>query len=644
MKEQKYRKREIVVDERGVHVLKSGRMLNNRYVIEKVLGEGGFGITYKGVDKLLAVEVAIKEYFPQGFVTRNNVYSEEITITQTKYEELFQKGKERFLSEARILAKFNKEPGIVSVTDFFEENNTAYIVMEYLEGITLKDYIESNGLLSMNDMLGLMSPLMEALDAVHKEGLIHRDISPDNIMLLSNGGIKLMDFGAARTYTEFGQKSLSIMLKHGYAPEEQYRTHGVQGPWTDIYALSATIYKCITGQTPLESLQRVLADTLQSPSQLGVQIQPWQEYALMKGLSVRQQDRYQNVREFCQDLYGDGSNINYQNTSYQNPQANKYTAETVAYNTGNGYNTNNGYDNAGNANTPNNSAYYTPVGNEKGDMTYHGGAPAKSSNNIAVKVLLGLACVLVLGIGLLFWQVLKRDNAQTTASEPPAQEKVQQDNTTQATTATTEATTEETTQQEAVVKTNNLPNVDNVSINTSACLNPSSYNVLTSADKSFSFGYPKYMFNHSESDDTNNSYTLTYEGGSDWLELKVYEEDNPGDPVTNARQLYDKYVSQSYGTYFSKEPKETDSKGMARALVGGVADASRTTGSYIIAANDGKKNYILEFYYPDSNMDNDYDDINYVVDCVYRYCSFGGGSYKPRTYNQFLKDDMGTKK
>lgn len=436
------------------------------------------------------------------------------------------------------------------------------------------------------------------------------------------------------------------MLKHGYAPEEQYRTHGVQGPWTDIYALSATIYKCITGQTPVESLQRVLSDTLQSPSQMGIQIQPWQEYALMKGLSVRQENRYQNMREYCQDLYGDGSNLNYQNL-----QQNKYTSETVAYNNYITGNNNNGYVNTGS--TPNNNTYYTSGGNQKGDMTYHEGAPAKSSNDMAVKILLGLSCVVILGIGMLFWQVLKKNNSQMTASVSTIQEKTQQDDssTTQATAtassteaeATTE-TTEEVIEQQDEIKTNALPNVDNVSINIEACLTPSSYNVLTSADKSFSFGYPKYMFNYSESDDASNSYTLTYEGGDEWLELKVYEEDNPGDPVANARKLYDKYVSQSYATYFSKEPKEVDSTGMARALIGGLADASGTTGSYIIAANDGKKNYILEFYYPDPDINYDYDDINYVVDCVYRYCSFSGGSYKPRSYQQFLKDNMGTKK
>ena len=614
------------MDEKGIHILKYGKILNNRYVIEEVLGEGGFGITYKGIDRLLDVEVAIKEYFPQGFVTRNNVYSQEITITQMKYEDLFYKGKQRFLSEARVLAKFNKEPGIVSVTDFFEENNTAYIVMEYLDGITLKGYMEYNGLLSVNDILELMVPLMKALDVVHKAGLIHRDISPDNIMLLGNGGVKLMDFGAARMYTEYGQKSLSIMLKHGYAPEEQYRTHGVQGPWTDIYALSATIYKCITGITPLESLQRVLADTLQSPSQLGIAIQPWQEYALLKGLSVRQEDRYQNIQEFCMDLYGDGNNINYQKKVYQNPSQNNKTVErTVPYNAG-------GYGNDWNS--------------EK---------KKSKANNTILAIVLGISCVLVVTAGLLFWQILRQNSNRATAStsapstvqstSSTVQKEEEQENKTESQTEDIEEqTTQAKAEVESTMKINTLPNVDNTSINTSACLIPSSYNVLTSADSSFSFGYPKYMFNYSEVDDANNSYLLSYEGSSDWLELHVYEEDNPGDPVKNARKLYDKYISQSYDTYFLKEPKEADDTGMVRGLIGGKADASGNTGSYIIAANDGKKNYILEFYFPDPDLDNDYDDINYVVDCIYRYCSFSGGTYKPRTYQQFLKDDMGTKK
>lgn len=237
------------MEERDYHSLQKGTKLNGRYIIEDVLGEGGFGITYAGRDELLGVKVAVKEYYPQGIVVRNNSVDDVVTVTYAKQKDVFNKGKTKFLEEARVIAKFNDQEGIVNVTDFFEANNTAYIVMEYLDGITLKEYIAENGVLSPEDILELMAPVLESLDEVHKQGLIHRDISPDNIMLLKNGKVKLMDFGAARDYTDFGEKSLSIVLKPGYAPEEQYRSRGIQGPWTDIYALSATIYKCITGIT-----------------------------------------------------------------------------------------------------------------------------------------------------------------------------------------------------------------------------------------------------------------------------------------------------------------------------------------------------------------------------------------------------------
>lgn len=294
------------MEERDYHLLREGRRLNNRYIIRKVLGEGGFGITYFGRDTLLDVNVAIKEFFPQGVATRNNSVNDMVTVSYAGQKENFQRGKMKFLEEAKIVARFKYQPGIVDVTDYFEANNTAYIVMEYLDGITLKQYIRLNGPISAEDIREMSVSIMEALDEIHKHGLIHRDISPDNIMLLPNGGVKLMDFGAARDYTGFGEKSLSIVLKPGYAPEEQYRSRGVQGPWTDIYALSATLYKAITGVTPEEAMQRVIDDTMRKPSELGVRIPASMEYAIMKGLSVFQKDRYQNLGDFCQDLYGDG--------------------------------------------------------------------------------------------------------------------------------------------------------------------------------------------------------------------------------------------------------------------------------------------------------------------------------------------------
>jgi Serine/threonine protein kinase len=293
------------MEERDYHSLPKGTKLNGRYIIEDVLGEGGFGITYAGRDELLGVKVAVKEYYPQGIVVRNNSVDDVVTVTYAKQKDVFNKGKTKFLEEARVIAKFNDQEGIVNVTDFFEANNTAYIVMEYLDGITLKEYIAENGVLSPEDILELMAPVLESLDEVHKQGLIHRDISPDNIMLLKNGKVKLMDFGAARDYTDFGEKSLSIVLKPGYAPEEQYRSRGIQGPWTDIYALSATIYKCITGITPEESMQRVIEDSLEKPSKYCKDIPKGMENAIMKGMSALQKNRYQNLKEFCEALYSD---------------------------------------------------------------------------------------------------------------------------------------------------------------------------------------------------------------------------------------------------------------------------------------------------------------------------------------------------
>ena len=202
------------------------------------------------------------------------------------------------------MAMFSKDKGIVKALDFFEINNTAYIVMEYLEGVTLKQYLRENKRIAAEDLVELLVPLIEALDEIHSQGLIHRDISPDNIMVLPDGRIKLMDFGAARDYTEFGEKSLSIVLKPGYAPPEQYQTHGVQGPWTDIYALCATMYKCITGENPPDAIERVMDDHLKKISAFGIPVLPQIEEAIIKGMSVAAKDRYQNVGDFCEDLYG----------------------------------------------------------------------------------------------------------------------------------------------------------------------------------------------------------------------------------------------------------------------------------------------------------------------------------------------------
>ena len=299
-----FKRKKVESMEENLHCLRKGTRLIGRYIIESVLGQGGFGITYLGIDELHEKKVAIKEFFPQGIVTRNIEYQDTVTVTFVGEKENYEKGKERFLKEARTMAKFSKDKGIVKALDFFEINNTAYIVMEYLEGVTLKQYLAENKRIDAEDLVELLVPLIEALDEIHSQGLIHRDISPDNIMVLPDGRIKLMDFGAARDYTEFGEKSLSIVLKPGYAPPEQYQTHGVQGPWTDIYALCATMYKCITGENPPDAIERVMDDHLKKISAFGIPVLPQIEEAIIKGMSVAANDRYQNVGDFCEDLYG----------------------------------------------------------------------------------------------------------------------------------------------------------------------------------------------------------------------------------------------------------------------------------------------------------------------------------------------------
>lgn len=288
--------------EKNSYSLQRNTGLIGRYVIQKVLGKGGFGITYLGIDKLYGNKVAIKEYYPQKIAMRKAQYEDVVTVTSIEEKNNYNKGKKRFLDEAQVMARFNKNEGIVKILDFFEANNTAYIVMEYLEGITLKQYLGKYGVIQFRNLIEMMLPLLEALIEIHSQGLIHRDISPDNIMVQHNSKLKLMDFGAARDYTESGNKSLTVILKPGYAPPEQYQTHGVQGPWTDIYALCATIYKCLTGITPPDAIARVMDDKFKEPDQLDGKLSPDIKKILWKGMNIFPEERYQDIVEFGEDV------------------------------------------------------------------------------------------------------------------------------------------------------------------------------------------------------------------------------------------------------------------------------------------------------------------------------------------------------
>ena len=275
----------------------------NRYLIGRALGEGGFGITYLGWDLQQGIKVAVKEYFPSGYVTRV-AGSNQVIINSKQNQAASNRGLKRFVEEARALAKIKNLSGVVNVRDFFSANGTAYIVMEFLDGVSLKKYLQRRGgKLGVDEILTIMRPVMESLTQVHKTGLIHRDISPDNIIITKSNEVKLIDFGAAK-YSNPDGRSVSIVLKQGFAPPEQYDTHGEQGPWTDVYALGVTVYYAITGTLPPESIRIMMGkETVKRPSELGIAIDPGVENALMKSLAVDKKKRYEDVQHMMNGLY-----------------------------------------------------------------------------------------------------------------------------------------------------------------------------------------------------------------------------------------------------------------------------------------------------------------------------------------------------
>ena len=278
--------------------IKPGSLLHDRYTVGRAIGFGGFGITYIAWDNKLMQKVAIKEYMPSEYATR---VPGNLTVTiydGERYTE-FMTGLQKFLDEAQRLAKFQNVPGIVRILDCFSENLTAYIVMEYLDGMTLKQYLaEHGGKLPYEEAVEFILPVLAALQAVHKEGIIHRDISPDNIFIPEDGEVKLLDFGAARYASTGYSKSLSVILKPGYAPAEQYLSHGEQGPWSDVYATAATLYRMITGVVPEEALERKEKDTLKPPSALGAKLPKNAEKAILNALNVRVENRTASAEEF----------------------------------------------------------------------------------------------------------------------------------------------------------------------------------------------------------------------------------------------------------------------------------------------------------------------------------------------------------
>ena len=247
--------------------LKPGTILEGKYLVGEMLGQGGFGITYIGFDLLLEQKVAIKEYYPMstGMVSREG-HSTVVWSSAMMGKTGTQKGFDSFLKEARKMAKLGGIPGVVGVKSVFIQNETAYIVMDFIEGETLLKKLQKNGPMDFDSCVKLMTPIMQALAEVHEHGIIHRDISPDNIMVRPDGKLILLDLGAAKDLDIQGNdgsvQSSQMVAKHGFSPIEQYSKSGKVGPWTDIYAMAATIYYCCTGILPPPATDRTIDDTL----------------------------------------------------------------------------------------------------------------------------------------------------------------------------------------------------------------------------------------------------------------------------------------------------------------------------------------------------------------------------------------------
>lgn len=289
--------------------LTPGTILNDRYIIGRVLGCGGFGVTYIAWDGFLQMKVAVKEFLPNELSSRATG-QERLSVYDGDKQKRFEEGLKKFGEEAKKLAKFNSIPGVVQVFDTFEANNTAYLIMEFLDGETVASMLEREGALPVDKTIEMILPVLEALTEVHKAGVIHRDISPDNLFVTKSGDVKLIDFGSARFAATDNNMTMTVIIKNGFSPAEQYNGHAKQGAYTDVYSIAATMYKMMTGTVPPDAFERHVLlqkkgkDNITPISKLNKEITPDQETAIMNALNVRVEDRTPDVKTFIEELTG----------------------------------------------------------------------------------------------------------------------------------------------------------------------------------------------------------------------------------------------------------------------------------------------------------------------------------------------------
>lgn len=279
--------------------LPPGTSLSERYVLGKVIGSGGFGITYLAYDAIDEKKIAVKEYYPKGVALRSpDGYTIEPITSLHKPD--FQKGMNSFVNESEILSRLNGNTNVINVYDTFEQNGTAYYAMEYINGITLKEYVRRYGKTSEGQALYAAAEISSAFEHIHKKNIIHRDLSPNNIMIDIDGSVKLVDFGNARPFSYEGDNSMTVALKPGYAPLEQYQHYGKHGPWTDIYSLGAVLYFMLTANDPRDPMTRFDDDSefCGALSEINTRLAA----VIKKMTAIKIEDRYTQSAELLSDL------------------------------------------------------------------------------------------------------------------------------------------------------------------------------------------------------------------------------------------------------------------------------------------------------------------------------------------------------
>ena len=639
--------------------LKPGTILKDRYVIGTVIGVGGFGITYRTWDQVLESMVCVKEFFPQGLAVR----TQEATVSAltSKGTDSFEHGRSRFLKEARSLAKFNADPGTVTIHDFFEENGTAYIVMEYLEGCNMKEYAKQNGGIIPYDMLIKMADsVCDVLEKVHSVGLIHRDISPDNIFFCKNGLFKLIDFGAVKQSAFGDGHSATVILKHGYAPIEQYSQSGNVGPWTDIYSVGATLYKLASGIKPPEAVNRVTEDTLVPLDQVNPSLPKSFSRAVMRALAVQVGDRLQSVTDFKQALHSEGETAQetvaldpdspeyiQMNQQLQQNQMNQpsFIPQQPAYS----------YDN--------NQAYNSA-------SSYTNG-PGEKSEKSGKKMNILIAVLGVLLVGMIVAIVIllrgKGDNdkvSEATESVTEAETEAVDDTdtsteaeteavddtdtlaetTTEATTElTTEATTEATTTASAADDNEyrerfgiDASSVENYDQN----LNPDEYIYYDSGIGDFKFSYPAKLFNDIKFDDSSSTTVygenvqtvdLTGSDGAEFI-YSVYRRTD-GKSISDFTDQINDYEHGSNYNLSDIVVGADDDHG--RIVLAGTMDAAGEKMIYDLVTIKGDYIYRMACITRAYANEDERIKCSYITENAYRMCGFSGSTDQPRSYEEF---------